>query len=114
MLCTLPAPHVCYPINTPSFTGGLLFLQAVHVFFLLSPTFLGRNLRYKGRKKDSLPAIPINQLCVNGRERSVSADITGVNQLCVNGRQESVSAEITRVLLTVVATLHLFNLLAHL
>lgn len=44
--------YVYRPINTTSLAEGLLFLQAVHVFFLLSPTFLGRNLRYKRRKKD--------------------------------------------------------------
>lgn len=50
-----PFLSVYCPIHTTSLAGGLLFLQAVHVFFLLSPTFLGRNLKYKGRRKDYVP-----------------------------------------------------------
>lgn len=77
-------------IHTTTLAGGLLFLQTVHVFLLLPPTFLGRNLQWKGRKKDHVPAISVNQYW-----------------------QEAMSKEITKALLTFVAASHLFNLLAH-
>ena len=49
--------YVNCSIHTTSLAGGLLFLQAVHVFFLLPPTFLGWNLQWKGRREDYTPAV---------------------------------------------------------
>lgn len=74
-LCTLPFLYVYCPITTISLAGGLLFLQAVHVLFLLPPTFLGRNLRYKGGKRIKFQLTSVSQLRVHEREAAMSTEI---------------------------------------